>query len=98
MRRLKREAIDSGDAKVMERYAQLENYVDITDTQPPMQLLPMLPLELQVGELRLSLCSVISSFGTAQDITANELRIETFYPTDDMTRTLLVSAASQPDA
>lgn len=98
MRRLKREAIDSGDAKVMERYAQLEGYVDMPDTQPSTQLLPMLPLELVVGELRLSLCSVISSFGTAQDITANELRIETFYPTDDITRTLLVGAASPSGA
>jgi len=88
MRRLKNEARDSGDPEVMERYKQLEGYVDIADTKPTTELLPMLPLQLQLGELQLSLCSVISSFGTAQDITANELRIEAFYPTDELTRTV----------
>lgn len=88
MRRLKNEARDSGDPEVMERYNQLEGYVDISDTQPTTELLPMLPLQLQLGDLQLSLCSVISTFGTAQDITANELRIEAFYPTDELTRTV----------
>ena len=45
----------------------------------------MLPIELEIGELELSLCSVISTFGTAQDITADELRIETFYPANEET-------------
>lgn len=90
MRRLKTEASDSGDPEVMERYNQLESYVEIADTRPSAELLPMLPLQLQLGELQLSLCSVISSFGTAQDITANELRIETFYPTDDISRAVFM--------
>ena len=89
MRRLKNEALHSGDPGVMQRYTELANYVEIPDSPPSTELLPMLPLQFVLGELSLSFYSVISSFGTAQDITANELRIETFYPTDDTTRAML---------
>ncbi len=92
MRRLKNEATDSGDAKVVQRYKQLESMVDIPNTQPTVELLPMMPLKFVLGEVSLSLCSVISSFGTTQDITANELRIETFYPTDEITRAVLTNS------
>ena len=51
MRRLKNEARDSGDPEVMERYKQLEGYVDISDTKPTTELLPMLPLPTAVGRV-----------------------------------------------
>lgn len=86
IRRLKREALDSGDAEVMEKYLELESIAgEIVDETPNQSLLPVLPLEFELGDLRLSLFSVISTFGTAQDITTDELRIETFYPTDEAT-------------
>lgn len=86
IRRLKREAFDSGDAEVMDKYLELEAVAGkIIDSAPTQSLSPMLPLEFAMGQLHLSLFSVISTFGTAQDITADELRIETFYPTDTET-------------
>jgi transcriptional regulator with XRE-family HTH domain len=48
-------------------------------------LLPVLPLELMKDGLRISLFTVISTFGTAQDATADELRIESFFPADAQT-------------
>ncbi|MEM9254343.1 MAG: hypothetical protein AAGA91_02785 [Pseudomonadota bacterium] len=48
-------------------------------------LLPVLPLELSIGGVELSLFSVISTFGTPQDVTTDELRIEAFYPADSAT-------------
>lgn len=45
-------------------------------------LLPVLPLVLQHEGLQLSLFTVIATFGTAQDVTADELRIESFFPSD----------------
>jgi hypothetical protein len=48
-------------------------------------LLPLVPLELNIGGINLSLFSIISTFGTPQDITTDELRIETFYPSDNNT-------------
>ena len=56
-------------------------------------LLPVLPLELNINGLELSLFSVISTFGTPQDITTDELRIEAFYPTDARTEQFFRSLA-----
>ena len=82
MQRLKREAVEAVDSALMDRYRQLEQFVDTQDLQSTETLLPILPLQMTLGEVQLSMCSVISAFGTTQDITARELRIETFYPTD----------------
>jgi len=54
-------------------------------------LLPVLPLVLEKDGLRLSLFTVISTFGTAQDVTADEMRIESFFPSDDETEALFRS-------
>ena len=87
LRRLKREALESGDQAVIDKYYALEKVAEheMHDEAPNEPLLPILPLDFELGDLRLSLFTVISTFGTAQDITTDELRIETFYPTDDVT-------------
>ncbi|MFK7955354.1 MAG: helix-turn-helix domain-containing protein [Lysobacterales bacterium] len=51
---------------------------DIADSP----LLPMLTLDLRLGDQLLRMFSVISTFGTPQDVTTDELRIETFFPLD----------------
>lgn len=51
-------------------------------------LLPILPLALEKDGLHLSLFTVIATFGTAQDITADELRIESLFPADEATERL----------
>jgi len=87
VRRLKKEAIDSFDPETIRRYETLVEHVgQLTEESTHQDLLPILPLEINLGGTTLKLCSVISTFGTAQDITANELRIETFYPADEITR------------
>jgi hypothetical protein len=85
--RLKKEAIESEDPSMLHRFQKIADLAGSglvnKDTS---ELLPVLPLEFKIGEITLKLCSVISTFGTAQDITSNELRIETFYPADESTR------------
>lgn len=49
-------------------------------------LLPVVPLNLKIAGQQLSLFSVISTIGTPQDITADEIRIESFYPMDEDTK------------
>ena len=56
---------------------------------PSSQMLPMLSLDLRLGDQMLRLFSVISTFGTAQDVTADELRIESFFPLDSASDALL---------
>lgn len=58
------------------------------------QLLPVLPLVLDKDGLRLSLFAVIATFGTAQDVTTDELRIETLFPADEATEAVFRGQAS----
>jgi transcriptional regulator with XRE-family HTH domain len=57
-------------------------------------LLPIVPLILQVNEQCIHLFSVIATFGTALDITAEELRIESFYAQDQLTLNFFQHLAS----
>jgi hypothetical protein len=54
----------------------------------------VLPLELEKDGLRVSLFTVIATFGTAQDGTADELRIESFFAADEATQALFRQAAA----
>lgn len=56
---------------------------------------PFLPLDIKLGTQSLKVFSMISSFGTALDITSEELRVETFFPADDFSRQFFDLLASQ---
>jgi len=56
-------------------------------------LVPVLPLDLRRGDLRVSFFTVIATFGTAQDVTADELRIEFFFAADAATEKLFRQAS-----
>jgi transcriptional regulator with XRE-family HTH domain len=43
---------------------------------------PLLPMHFRIGQLDLHLFTTIMTLGTPQDITLQELRIETFFPAD----------------
>ena len=57
-------------------------------------LLPVMPFNMQVNGLRISMFAVVATFGTAQDVTAYELRLETLFPADAETEALFRSASS----
>ena len=84
-RRLYREIMEHNDAEGELLLEDLTEFIDTSSEPAAQDLLPTLPLEILVGEQILRLSSVISTFGTAQDITAQELRVETFYPMDQET-------------
>lgn len=56
-------------------------------------LVPVLPLEIEKDGVHISLFTVIATFGTAQDVTADELRIESLFPADIATEMLFRTAA-----
>ena len=92
IRRLKSEALASGDAQTQEKFAgfiELAGPIDEGDLLTE-RLMPVLPLELNIDGLELSIFSVISTFGTPQDITADELRIEAFYPANVATENFFI--------
>jgi hypothetical protein len=47
---------------------------------------PVLPMHFQKDRIRLQLFTTIATLGTPQDITLQELRIESFFPLDGETR------------
>ena len=61
------------------------------DAAPPMQV-PVLSLKLRRGDATLELFSMVCTFGTALDLTADELRLELLFPGDDTTAQFLRSA------
>jgi hypothetical protein len=87
VRRLAREASASGDPEVQNKLREIITLAGPLDDEEQLTetLLPVLPLQLNIGGIQLSLFSIISTFGTPQDITTDELRIEAFYPSDKST-------------
>lgn len=49
---------------------------------------PTLDLELENDKLRCRFFTTVTTFGTPQDVTLQELRIESYFPSDDTTRAL----------
>lgn len=55
---------------------------------------PVLPMHFRKGDTRLALFTTIATLGTPQDVTAQELRVESFFPMDDTTANTLRTWAS----
>jgi transcriptional regulator with XRE-family HTH domain len=89
LQRLARETAATGSDTGHALLEELLAYPDIPDQWQGVvmdePLNPVLPLELTLGGLHLRLFSVIATFGTPQDVTTDELRIESFFPADDAT-------------
>jgi hypothetical protein len=68
----------------------------VTERSAPPDAAAMLfvPLILRSGDQKLAFFSTIATFGTALDITAAELAIESFFPADDQTAIALRDAWS----
>ncbi len=55
---------------------------------------PVLSLRLRIGQATLSFFSMICTFGTALDLTADELRLELLFPSDEASGAFLRQAAA----
>lgn len=84
--RLQRELRVGLDDETRRLVDELLSYPDVPgrwgtpdlSTHPPL----LLPLHLRKGDIDIKLCTTITTIGTAQDITLQELRIESFFPAD----------------
>ncbi len=95
--RAQREAEALGGDEMKQVLAELSPYQD-SDTlwaAADAALVPVLPLEMAKDGMRISLFTVIATFGTAQDVTADELRIESLFPADAATESLFRAAAAR---
>lgn len=96
VRRLRSEALASGDALM---HARFEHFIALAGPIPETEatkasLLPVLPLELDWSGQALSFFTIITSLGTPQDVTADELRVEAFFPANPATEQFLRGLSS----
>ena len=80
--RLRRQLAVTGDAEVAELLAEVADYVPASTlergaavTEVPV----VIPMRLIIDGVETAYASVVSTFGTAVDVTASELTVETFY-------------------
>ena len=57
---------------------------------------PVVPTIYRFGALRLSLFAIIAQFGTPEDVTLDDLKIEFYFPADAVTRDTLLAMAGVP--
>lgn len=88
--RAAREAEALGGDEMRAVLGELAEFVDerVTKNTARSALVPVLPVDIEKDGSRVSLFTVIATFGTAQDVTADELRIESFFPADEETEAL----------
>jgi len=85
-----REAESNGSQEMQALLEELSPHLETGTLSLPDEadLLPVLPLILEREGQRFSFFTVIATFGTAQDITADDLRIESLFPADEATERL----------
>ena len=78
-----------GDAETRALLDELLSYPDVPRQWRTLDLdastAPFLPIEFRKGELHLRYFTTLTTLGTPHDITAQELRIEAFFPADEAT-------------
>jgi transcriptional regulator with XRE-family HTH domain len=96
--RLRRQIFLTGDPDLEALFAELVAYPGVQvredeEMQPdPTQV--VLPIRLRSGSQILSFFTMISTLGTALDLTLADLALESFFPADDLTNRILREHAS----
>jgi transcriptional regulator with XRE-family HTH domain len=89
VRSVEADAAADGTAETAALLERLLGYKDVRATiaQAPAHApgAPILPMLFQKGRMTLKLFTTIATLGTPQDITLQELRIESFFPMDEET-------------
>lgn len=88
--RAMRESDDLGGAEMKALLNSLRplQHSHILWSQAQTAFMPVMAFDLNINGLVLSMFGIIATFGTAQDVTADELRIETLFPADAQTEAL----------
>lgn len=97
LQRLQREAAAAPSEGLEELIAELRADPEIPAPwhSPDLErgLAPVVPLQLVTGGVEMRLFTMISTFGTPQDLTTDEIRVESFFPADTASGELLAGLA-----
>jgi transcriptional regulator with XRE-family HTH domain len=97
--RVRREAIGGvADPRLL---AEVLAYPDVPASlhavDPTVPLMPIVPVRFAKGDQRFDFFSTVTTLGTPQDVTVQELRIECFFPADEETRAAARRLGRLPD-
>ena len=84
--RLRTESLAQGGVAELDRVC---NYLSAVEGNRQQPLGPVLPTILQAFSTRLSMFATISHFGTPEDMTLDDLKIELYFPMDESSDKLL---------
>jgi transcriptional regulator with XRE-family HTH domain len=99
MHRLRREAALTADPELKRLHDELAGYPGVCLEAPRGEGAAgeiVVPLRLRAGERELAFFSTLSTFGSAVDITLDELMIEAFYPANAATAAHLLEGIAGP--
>jgi len=90
--RVQREAIGGvADEPARRLLAEVLSYPEVPaalrTVDPTVPLVPVIPVRFAKDDQRFDFFSTVTTLGTPQDVTVQELRIECFFPADEPTRT-----------
>lgn len=90
VRRIHREAVGHvADEETMKLLEEVYSYPDVPRTwrhpNPGAAMLPVVPVSFTKGDRTFNFFSTVTTLGTPQDITLQEIRIECFFPVDSDT-------------
>ncbi|MBO9464745.1 helix-turn-helix domain-containing protein [Tropicibacter sp. R15_0] len=88
--RLRAESAEAGGLASLDKAAQiLADDPAIASYEPPIPLPAVTPTRFRAGPTTLSLFSTFAQFGSAEEVTLSDLKIELLFPCDEATRLFL---------
>ncbi len=85
--RIRLETLEAGaDAELRDLLRALETALATYAAQPAAPRSPMVPVIIRSPAGRLSFLSAVAHFGTSEDVTVRDMRLELLFPADDETR------------
>jgi transcriptional regulator with XRE-family HTH domain len=97
LHRLQRQVALTGDGELAALYEELRGYPSppVASVAPEHSAV-VVPLRIRSDSGELSFFSIVASIGTPMDITVSELVVESFFPADQHTASVLQAAFSDP--
>ena len=90
-----------GDDEGTALLAEVRSYAGVTRAHPPAPIGRsdlLLPVHIRKDGVDLRMFSAIMTLGSPQDVTLQELRVETFFPADEASESRMRAAVSPPSA
>jgi transcriptional regulator with XRE-family HTH domain len=95
LRQLRRTIVLTADADLEALLDEVSAYPNVVALAPPAasgdEPPLLIPFRVAIGGAELSLFTTLTTFGTPQDVTLDELSVELFFPADDETDAILRS-------